>query len=150
MLVERAGDDHAQQMHGGLRMPAPAGGFQYARGAFGQAGEVGEAHRLRRDVRMNVDRNVELDRGGEQLVVARIVEEAAFGRAVDHGAEKAELLDRAAQLDGDGVRVLHRQIGEAGKAVRMAGDRLCQVVVGLARHRHAVGAGHEVGAGAGD
>ena len=45
---------------------------------------------------MNVDRHVELDRGGEQAVVTRIVEEAAFGRAVDHGADEAELLHGAA------------------------------------------------------
>ncbi len=99
---------------------------------------------------MNVDRHVELDRRGKQPVIARIVEEAAVGRAVDHGADKAEFLHGALQFGRNDVRTLHRKVGKAGKAVRMTGDRLCQMVVDVARHRHAVRAGDEVGARAGD
>jgi len=47
---------------------------------------------------MNVDRNVELDRGCEQTVVARMIEEAALRGAVDERTRKAQVLDRAREL----------------------------------------------------
>ena len=37
MLVERAGEHHAQDVDRDLRMPAPAGGREHAVGAFRQA-----------------------------------------------------------------------------------------------------------------
>ena len=74
-------------------------------------------------MRMDVDRHVEFDRRGQQAVIARVIEEAALGRAVDQGAEEFELLDGAHQLGGAGVRACHRQHGEAGKPVGMPRDR---------------------------
>ncbi len=95
MAVERTGDHHAQHMYGGFRVPAPARGFEDAPRARRQVGEISLADRLGRNVRMDVDWHIELFRRGEDLVEARVIEEAAFGRAMHHGADKSELLDRA-------------------------------------------------------
>ena len=144
MLVERAGDRHAQQMHRGFRMPAPAGGLEHAVGAVRQARKVSFSHRLRWNVRMNVDRHVKFDRGGKEAIKARVIEEAAFGRSVDHGADETELFHGTLEFDGGGVGTLHRQRGETGKAVRAARDRGGQMIVELARERHAIGAGKQI------
>ena len=71
----------------------PARGPRPAR----QIGVIGLPHRLGRQVRMDVDRHVELDRRREQAVVARVIEEAALGRAVDQRAEEAQVLDARAR-----------------------------------------------------
>ena len=80
MLVERPGHHHAKDVDRHLRMPAPARGGQHAVGALRQTGVVGLADVRRRHVGVDVDRHVELDRRREQAVIARVVEEAAFGR----------------------------------------------------------------------
>ena len=144
-----APDEHqAQQMDGGLRMPAPARRFQHTARARLQVGVVGLPHGLGRQVRMDVDRHVEIDGRRQQAVVARMIEEAAFGRAVDERADEAQLLHRAPKLARDSIGALHGQHGEARKARRVPGNRGCQVVVHLAGKRHAVRARHEIGAGA--
>ena len=78
-----------------------------------------------------------------------MIEEAAFGGAVDHGAEKAELLHRAPELDRTGIGALQRQRGEAFEAVGMARDLLCQMIVDVLCGCHAVGTRNEIWAGAG-
>ena len=78
-----------------------------------------------------------------------MVEEAALGGAVDERADETEVLHAPLELRRAGVRALHRQHGEAREALGMLGDRGGQMVVHLARHGDAVGAGHEIGAGAG-
>ena len=91
MLVQRAGEHEAQQVNGHLGVPAPARSSDDARRAGLEAGVVRLLHRRRRHIRVDVDRDIEFDCGGEQRVVARMVEKAAFRRAVDQAAEKAEL-----------------------------------------------------------
>src|SRR6516162_11521606 len=71
VTVERSGDHHAKKMHRSFRVPAPTGGFKDAGCALGQTGEIGLAHELRRNMRMDLDRHIELDRGREQAVIAR-------------------------------------------------------------------------------
>src|SRR6516225_12046095 len=110
-------------MHRGFRMPAPAGGLEHAVGAVGQVRKVSLSHRFRRNVRMNVDRYVKLDRGGKQTVEARVIEKAALGGAIDHAADETELLHGALEFGGGCVGTLQRQRSEAGKSVRAPRDR---------------------------
>ena len=59
-------------------------------------------------MRVYIDRHVKLDRRREQTIVARVIEETALRRAIDHGADEAEFLDRAHKLGGRRIRALHR------------------------------------------
>src|SRR6516165_524472 len=119
-------------MHRCFRVPTPARGFEHAIRAIRQAGEISLADRLRWNVRVDIDRYIKFDCGSEQRIVARMIEEAAFGCAVDHAADEAEFFDRALELDTRRIGSLHWQAGKAGEPIRVA------------RHRDAVGAGKEV------
>ncbi len=149
MAVERAGEHHAEHVDSGFRMPAPAGCLEHAARARLQIGVIGLPHCLRRKVRVDVDRHVEVHGRREQAFIARVIEEAAFGRAVDERADEAQLLHGAHELAGGGIRALHRQDGEPGEAIWMAGNGGRQMVVHLAGDGDAFVAGHEIGAGAG-
>jgi len=83
-------------------------------------------------VRVDIDRHVELDGGREQSVIARMIEEAAFGRAVHQRADEAQVLHGADKLGRADVGALHRQRGKAGETVGMARHSRRQVVVHLA------------------
>jgi len=93
---------------------------------------------------MNVDRHVKLCRGGKQAVKARVIEEAAFGRAIDHCTDEAEFFDRTLELDRGCVRTLQGQTGEAGEAVGVARDCRSQMIVELTGERDTVGAGKQI------
>jgi hypothetical protein len=73
-----------------------------------------------------------------------MIEEAAFGGAVDHGADETELFHGALEFDGGCIGTLQRQRSEAGKAVGVARDRGGQMIVELARERDAIGAGQQI------
>ena len=120
MLVERAGEHHAEQMDRGLRMPAPAGGLEHALRAFGRSGVVGLPHGSGRQVRMDVDRHVEFDGRGEQSVIARMIEETALGGAVDQRAEKRSSFTRARSSAAQASGLC---IGSAAKPAKRSGCR---------------------------
>ncbi len=149
MPVERPCQHHAQQVDCRLRMPAPAALLDHAGRARRQIIVIGLPHGLGCQVRVDVDRHIEIYGGRQQAIVARVVEKAPFRRAVHERADKAQLLHRAHQLSSAGVGALHRQHREAREAIRMAGDGRCQMVVHLARDGDALGARHEVRAGTG-
>ena len=96
---------------------------------------------------MNIDRHVELHGCREEAVIARMIEEAAFGHAVDQRADETQFLHSPPELDRRGVGRRQRQIGEAGKAVGMTCDLLRQVIVRFTRQRDTVGPGKEIGPG---
>ena len=77
-----------------------------------------------------------------------MIEEAAFGGAVDHGTDHLEILHRALQLSGAGIGACHRQRGEAGEALRMLGDGFREIIIHALGERDAIRTGCEVGAGA--
>ena len=131
-----------------LRVPTPAGRFQHAAGARLEVGEIGLTYGFRREMRMDVDRHVEIDSRRQQAVVARMVEEAALGRAIDERADKPEFLHRARKFHRRSVRRLHRQHGKSREAIGMAGDRRGEMIVHLPRDGDTLGAGHEIGTGA--
>ena len=149
MPVERTRQDQAQDLNGGLRMPAPAGHLQHAARTIRQIGVVGVPDGLGRQMRMDVDRNIELHRARQQRLIAGMVEKAALGGAVDERAEEAQLPDRANEFARCRIRRLHRQHGKAREPRRMARHGRRQMVVHLARDRDAVRTGHEIGAGTG-
>jgi hypothetical protein len=60
---------------------------------------------------MDVDRHVKLHGRCEETVIARVIEEAALGRAIDQRTHEA--LHGAHELARASVRALHRQRGEA-------------------------------------
>jgi hypothetical protein len=79
-----------------------------------------------------------------------MVEILPVGVAVDHGAAEFQLPDAALQFIGSGLGVLHRQMREAGIAVRPLLDFLGQEVVtglGVADRRRGVTLGLYAGAG---
>ena len=86
-----------------------------------------------------VDRHLErfgpLEDGPEELVV----EVAAPGVAIDHGALEAVFADRTLQLIGRRFRRRGRQRGEGGEPVWMASHRVGEAVVGLTGERHRLG-----------
>ena len=146
MPVERAREHQAQDLDRRLRMPAPAGGFEHAARAIRQIRVVGAPDGFGREMRMDVDRNIELDGRRQQRIVAGMIEEAALGGAVDERAEETQFPDRANQLGRHRVRALHRQHGKTREPFGVTRDRGRQMVVHLARDRDAVRTGHEVGA----
>ena len=92
-----------------------------------------------RIARMQIERHVEpLDRRPErpvlrQVVIDRGLRVADLRKAVDQRAAKAELLDAAFEFARRAVGVLHRQRGEALKAVRPLAHLFGEIIVGLAR-----------------
>ena len=62
---------------------------------------------------MDVDRHVELHGRREETIIARVIEEAALGRAVDERTHEAQVLHGAHELVSASVGALHRQRGEA-------------------------------------
>ena len=140
-----AGQHHAQDVDSRLRMPAPAGLFEHAGSTRRQIGVVGQPNRLRCDVRVDVDRHVEVHRRCQQAVIARVIEKAALGDPIDECTDEAKLLHRPYQLGNAGVGALHRQHGKAREPARIAGDGHRQMVVHLSRDGDAVRARHEVG-----
>src|ERR1700721_2880210 len=98
----------------------------------------------RRRIWMDVDRNIQFHRGCEQRLTAWVIEEAAFGGAVDQRAEEAQFPDRANELGRCGIRRLHRQHGKAREPPRMARNGRREMIVHLARNRDALWPGHEV------
>ena len=87
---------------------------------------------------MQVQRNIELFQLRPEGHVARIVEIndcvgiSDLRETIDHGPFETQFRDTARQLGDCRLRILHRQRGEAGKAIRAFGNELCQSVVGLA------------------
>ena len=128
--------------------PQPAA-LQHGAGIGGEVAEVGLAHGLGRQVRVEVDGHVERLRRRQDRLEPGVVEEAVLGGAVDERAVEAQLPHAPGHLLGGGVGLAHGQVRKAGEAVGMARDRLGQGVVGLAGQRHALRAVDEVGAGAG-
>ena len=56
---------------------------------------------------------VELHGRREETIIARVIEEAALGRAVDERTHEAQVLHSAHELVSAIVGALHRQRGEA-------------------------------------
>ena len=84
--------------------------------------------------RMQIDQRAERLGALPERRERRMVEILAVGVAVDHGAAEFQLPDAALELVGGGLGVLHRQMREAGIAVRPLLDFLGQEIVGrLAR-----------------
>src|SRR5215472_9841441 len=98
-------------MDGRFRVPTPARGLEHSIGAVRQAGEIGLADRLRWNMRMDINRHIKFDCGSEQRIITRMIEEAAFGCAVDHAADETEFFDRALELDRRRIGSLHWQAG---------------------------------------
>lgn len=72
---------------------------------------------------------------GPRICVDRAVDQRAFEPKVAHGP-----LQFVGRRRGTG----HRQVGEAGEALRLGRNQTRQTVVVISRHRHAVGAGDQL------
>ena len=150
MPIQRAGQGQAQHVDRGVVVPAPGGQRQGEAEIAGQVVVIGVAHRFGGDAGVQVDRQVEASGRRQDRIEARIVEEAAVGRAVHQHAVEAELRDGAVQFIGGGLGCQQRQMGEAAQPGRVACAALGQRVVVGAGEVDAGLAGHQVGAGAGN
>ncbi len=98
-----------------------------------------------RIARMQVKRHAEpLDLGPErpilrQVVINRGVGGADLGKTVDQRALEFEIAHAALEFGGCGLRILHRQRRERGKAVGPLGDGGRQRIVGFTRQFHRLG-----------
>src|SRR6266852_9421181 len=129
-------------------MPAPSGAFEHAAGARWKISKIGLPNGFGRKVRMDIDRYVELHGRRQQTIIARVIEEAALGRAVDERTDKTKVPNRTNELDNRGIRALHWQYGEPRKTFGVTVDGCRQMVVHRPRNPDTIGAGHEIGAGA--
>jgi hypothetical protein len=149
MAVEGPRQHQAQHVDRGFLVPAPTGCFEHPGGAVRQVAVIGLPHRLGRQVRMDVNRHVEVFGGRQQPVIARVVEEQAGGGAIDEGAEEAEFPHTAGEFGRARVRRRHRQRSEAGEAIGTAPDGSCEVIVEGAAQIDTLAAGDEGGTGTG-
>src|SRR5437868_15289051 len=100
-------------------VPAPTGARQCVADAFcRQVSVVGLMHGFRRVARVDVNGHIELFGARQQHLEAGMIEEAAFGDAIDHRALEAEVAHTALQLISRGFWRRHRQMCEAGVAIR--------------------------------
>src|SRR5437016_8572896 len=93
-------------------MPAPSGAFEHAAGARCKISKIGLPNGFGRKVRMDIDRYVELRGRRQQTIIARVIKEAALGRAVDERTDKTKVPNRTNELGNRGIRALHWQYGE--------------------------------------
>ena len=100
--------------------PQPAG-LEHAACARRQIGEVGLPHGLRREVRVDVDRHVEVHRRRQQAVIARVIEKAALGRAVDERTDEAQAPSPRASSSATAASGLC--IGSTAKPAKRSGWR---------------------------
>jgi hypothetical protein len=129
--VEDPRGDHPQRVQPGLRMPAPGGGRQPACQRFCQPAEQDLVQLSGRRRRVQVERDVQLLKPGEQWLEPRIVEERAVRsqRAVDQRADEAEVADGALQLVRGRGRIAGGQGGEPGEPAWVAGDRGGELII---------------------
>src|SRR3984957_2781536 len=129
--VEDPRGHHPQRVQPGLGMPAPGSGRQSAGQRLRQPAEQDLAQLRRRRRRMQVERDVQLLKPGEQRLEPRIVEERAVRaqRAVDQRADEAEAADRALKLVRGREWVAGRRRRDPGEPARMAGDRGGELIV---------------------
>ena len=100
---------------------------------------------------MQIDRHIELLHPLPEREIPVLIEIVATGLAVDQRALEPEILDGALQFVGRGADILHRQMGEAGIAMRPLLYLARQQVVGAARQPdRALGIGLGLHAGGGD
>ena len=92
---------------------------------------------------MQVERDVQLLKPGEQRLEPRIVEERAVRsqRAVDQRADEAEAADRALQLVRGRGGIAGGQRREPGEPARVAGDRGGELIVRAPRRLDGPGPG---------
>ncbi len=148
--VEHAAEHHAQHVHPGLDVPAPARAGEHLGDERREAAERGVDHRLWRPRRVQVDRDAELFRAFQDRPVEFVVEIAAAVVAVDDRAGKFLLADAPLQFLRRLVGRRRRQRGEAADAGRMPLHAVGEVVVGVARHRDRIGGFHLLDAGRGE
>src|SRR5579864_4450986 len=132
-MVEQTGNDQAQAMHPGFRMPPPAGGGKDKSRIGGQSAEICFPHffRWRRGVQVNW--NVQCLRRFEERRKARVVEKQAVGGSIDESALESQLPDTPFEFEGRLLRLLQREGREGGKAVRVGLHGVCKLVVRVPR-----------------
>jgi hypothetical protein len=118
MLLERSGKGEPEYVDRDLRMPSEDPRTQQSASVARQAGLIAVKNRLRSKVRVDIDRNVKLRGPREDRRIARIVEKAPFGSAVDHHATETKLEDSSIESVGRRFRRADRKMSETGKTVR--------------------------------
>ena len=137
MAIEGAADDQAQGGDRGFQVPAPAERRQGQVGHRVEAAVDGFADRARGDLRVDEDRLPQGRGGGEQVVVARVVQRRLGRAPVDHRSDEPET-GRTFELRGGGLRVRHRQGGEGPQPRGVPPDGLGGDVVGPPAERSCV------------
>ena len=94
--------------------------LEHARRTRLQIGVIGLPHGLGWKVWMDVDRHVELHGRREETIIARVIEEAALGRAVDERTHEVQVLHAAHELVSASVGAC---IGSAAKPAKRSGWR---------------------------
>jgi hypothetical protein len=133
MSVEDAAEHDAHELHARLVVPAQAKGRQGQVDRPAEAGIVGVADALLRDLGVDQQRDAKLGRAGEGGLEDRIIEVLVADPAVENGALAAQILDRPLELARGGVAVPDGQHRQRLKARRVGGHGLGQEVVDAAR-----------------
>ena len=135
IAIERAAENHANEMHRGFNVPAPAGAREH--GVHGRREPaVQRFHdRLRRHRRVQIDRDIERLGPFQHRPEELVVEIASASMAVDDRAFEA-LPDPLLQFVGGFFGRRGRQHRNAGEAQRVVLHRLGQEIVGFARGSH--------------
>ena len=127
-LIENATQDNPQQMQAGLDGKAVDRAFK---SPFGKR----RVHVARWRARMQIDRYIKRLRRRENIPEFRIVEIFAVRVRIDDRALQAKLADCALEFLRRSARILRRNRGEPGVAVRMLPNRFGQLIVRGNRER---------------
>src|SRR6516164_9861144 len=92
ITIEETGADQPQHVQAGLAVPPPSGGGQEIGQALVESAKVGLLHRLRWRRGMQIHGHVKALRRLPEGREARIVEEKAVRRSMNHRALESELV----------------------------------------------------------
>src|SRR5690348_8331512 len=104
--VEQAGNDQAQTVHPGLRVPPPTGGGKDKSQIAGQSSVIRFPHIVGRRRRVQVDRNVQRLCRFKEGRKAKMVEKLAAARSVHQRALESQLPDAAFKFQSRLLRFL--------------------------------------------
>ena len=83
---------------------------------------------------MDIDGNVQLHSRRQQTIVARVIEEAAFGRAVDERTDETKVPNCTNEPGNCGIRAPHWQHSKSRETFGVTGDSCRQMVVHRPRY----------------
>src|SRR5579884_17027 len=129
ILLQCSGQHHTQDVNGRFRVPSPAWAGEKKAGWARQAGKITVAHRFRRNIRMQINRDIQSFSARQNGTKKWIIQKTIVSETIDERSAKSKFADTTLKFVRGRLRRGHWKMGKTCKSSGIFSNSLLKPVI---------------------